>query len=167
MFSKQWVKHYVKCPNAKFFLVRIFPYSVRILENTDQKKLLFGQFSQSDRCSDSNRHHSYVENLWIRLSCESKFKKSSNHKVQALLWQNSSISSQNNRIPWSVLSCWEISWLQGKRIHMKLEANRLPIVEFSSLYISKIDLVSVQQLCYSTAKYPLKFWQLSISSLLE
>ena len=145
MFSKQWIKHYVKCPKTKFFLVRIFPYSVRILENTDQKKLLCGEFSHSDRCSDSNCHHSYVENLSIQLSCESKFKKSSNHEVKAFLWQNSSISSQNNRIPWWVLSCWEISWLQGKRILMKLEANKLPILEFSSLYISNIDLVSVQQ----------------------
>ena len=29
-----------KCPNSEFFLVLIFPYSVRIQENTDQKKLL-------------------------------------------------------------------------------------------------------------------------------
>ena len=28
-----------KCPNTEFFLVRIFLYSVRIQENTDQKKL--------------------------------------------------------------------------------------------------------------------------------
>ena len=28
-----------KCPNTDFFLVRIFRYSVRIWENTDQKKL--------------------------------------------------------------------------------------------------------------------------------
>ena len=28
-----------KCPNTEFFLVRIFPYSVRIRENTDHKKL--------------------------------------------------------------------------------------------------------------------------------
>ena len=28
-----------KCPNAEFFLVRIFLYSVRIQKNTDQKKL--------------------------------------------------------------------------------------------------------------------------------
>ena len=28
-----------KCPNTDFFLVRIFLYSVRILENTDQRKL--------------------------------------------------------------------------------------------------------------------------------
>ena len=27
------------CPNTEFFLVRIFLYSVRIQENTDQKKL--------------------------------------------------------------------------------------------------------------------------------
>ena len=28
-----------KCPNTEFFLVPIFLYSVRIQENTDQKKL--------------------------------------------------------------------------------------------------------------------------------
>ena len=28
-----------KCPNTEFFPVRIFLYSVRIQENTDQKKL--------------------------------------------------------------------------------------------------------------------------------
>ena len=28
-----------KCPNTEFFLVRIFPYPVRIRENTDQKNL--------------------------------------------------------------------------------------------------------------------------------
>ena len=28
-----------KCPNTEFFLVRIFLYSVRIKENTDQKNL--------------------------------------------------------------------------------------------------------------------------------
>ena len=28
-----------KCPNTEFFLVRISPYSVRMSENTDQKKL--------------------------------------------------------------------------------------------------------------------------------
>ena len=28
-----------KCPNTEFFLVRIFPYSVQMRENTDQKKL--------------------------------------------------------------------------------------------------------------------------------
>ena len=28
-----------KCPNKGFFPVRIFPYSVRMWENTDQKKL--------------------------------------------------------------------------------------------------------------------------------
>ena len=31
-----------KCSNTEFFLVRIFPYSVRIWENTDQKKLRIG-----------------------------------------------------------------------------------------------------------------------------
>ena len=30
---------YEKNPNTEFFLVRIFLYSVRMLENTDQKKL--------------------------------------------------------------------------------------------------------------------------------
>ena len=28
-----------KCPDTEFFLVRIFPYSVRMRENTDQRKL--------------------------------------------------------------------------------------------------------------------------------
>ena len=32
------------CPNTDFFLVRIFPYSVKIRENTDQKKLLIWTF---------------------------------------------------------------------------------------------------------------------------
>ena len=31
-----------KCSNTEFFLVRIFPYSVRIWENTGQKKLRIG-----------------------------------------------------------------------------------------------------------------------------
>ena len=37
-----FILHYIplreKCPNKEFFLVRIFPYSVRLRENTDQKK---------------------------------------------------------------------------------------------------------------------------------
>ena len=46
-----------KCPSTEFFLVRIFlysdlqsksPYSVRIQENTDQKKLVFGHSSYSE-----------------------------------------------------------------------------------------------------------------------
>ena len=40
------------CSNTEFFRVRIFPYSVRIRENTDQKKLriwtLFMQWSRPD-----------------------------------------------------------------------------------------------------------------------
>ena len=40
-----------KCPNAEFFLVRIFMYSVRIQENTEPKKLcknyVFEHFSRS------------------------------------------------------------------------------------------------------------------------
>ena len=35
-----------KCPNTDFFLVHIFRYSVRIEENTDQKKLLISHFSR-------------------------------------------------------------------------------------------------------------------------
>ena len=35
-----------KCPNRKFYLVCIFPYSVRIWENTDQKNSAFGHFSR-------------------------------------------------------------------------------------------------------------------------
>ena len=37
-----------KCPNTEFFLVRIFLYSVRILENTEQKKL--GIWALSTQC---------------------------------------------------------------------------------------------------------------------
>ena len=37
-----------KCPNTHFFLVRIFPYSVLIWENKDQKNSVFGYFSCSD-----------------------------------------------------------------------------------------------------------------------
>ena len=33
-----------KCPNTEFFLVLIFPYSVRIRENKDQKKLRIWTF---------------------------------------------------------------------------------------------------------------------------
>ena len=36
-----------KCPNTEFFLVPIFLYSVRIQENTDQKKLRIWHFSRS------------------------------------------------------------------------------------------------------------------------
>ena len=36
-----------KCPNMEFFLVCIFPYSVRIRENTNQKISVFGHFSHS------------------------------------------------------------------------------------------------------------------------
>ena len=36
-----------KCPNTEFFLIRIFPHSARIRENTDQKKLrLWTHFTQ-------------------------------------------------------------------------------------------------------------------------
>ena len=39
LFVKLW-NHSLreKCPNTKFFLVLIFLYSIRIQENTDQKK---------------------------------------------------------------------------------------------------------------------------------
>ena len=33
-----WIRRF-KCPNTELFLIRIFMYSVRIQENTDQKKL--------------------------------------------------------------------------------------------------------------------------------
>ena len=36
-----------KCPNTEFLLVRIFPYSVQMRENRDQKNSVFGQFSRS------------------------------------------------------------------------------------------------------------------------
>ena len=38
---------YEKCPNTEFFLVRIFPYSVRMRENKDQQKLrIWSLFTQ-------------------------------------------------------------------------------------------------------------------------
>ena len=36
-----------KCPNTEFLLVRIFPYSVQMRENRDQKNSVFRQFSRS------------------------------------------------------------------------------------------------------------------------
>ena len=48
-----------KCPNTEFFLVRIFPYSVQMLENMDQKISVFGQFSRSESGSESNRILTY------------------------------------------------------------------------------------------------------------
>ena len=36
-----------KCPNTKFFLVRIFLHSVQTQENTIRKNSLFGHFSRS------------------------------------------------------------------------------------------------------------------------
>ena len=38
-----------KFPNKEFFLVRIFPYTVIIRENTGQKNSVFGHFSRSCR----------------------------------------------------------------------------------------------------------------------
>ena len=39
-----------KCPSTEFFLVPIFLYSVRIQENTDQKKTPYlDDFSRSDK----------------------------------------------------------------------------------------------------------------------
>ena len=42
------INHFItqreKCPNTEFFLVRIFPYSVQIQENTDQEKFLIWIF---------------------------------------------------------------------------------------------------------------------------
>ena len=38
-FERERITLREKFPNTKFFLVRIFPYSIRIRENTDQKKL--------------------------------------------------------------------------------------------------------------------------------
>ena len=36
-----------KCPNTEFFLLHIFPYSVEMRENTDQKNFVFAHFSRS------------------------------------------------------------------------------------------------------------------------
>ena len=35
-------------PNTELFLIRVFLYSVRIQENTDQKNSVFGHFSRND-----------------------------------------------------------------------------------------------------------------------
>ena len=56
-----------KCPNTEFFLVRIFLYSVRVQENTDQKKnpyldtfcVVFFRKMINLRC---------LKGFWIRLS---------------------------------------------------------------------------------------------------
>ena len=42
-----------KCPNMEFFLVRIFPYSVRVRENTEQKELHIGHFSYGATAADN------------------------------------------------------------------------------------------------------------------
>ena len=43
-------KHCVKSVQIRsFFLVHIFPYSVRMRENTDQENSVFGHFSHSER----------------------------------------------------------------------------------------------------------------------
>ena len=48
--------HCVKVSNTEFFLVRIFPYSVRIWENTDQKKLyIWTLFTQCWSCLTKER----------------------------------------------------------------------------------------------------------------
>ena len=60
-FAKTYLKKppREKCPNTEFFLVRIFQYSVRIQENMDQKKSLFGHFS----CSELVVRDSQVEDF--------------------------------------------------------------------------------------------------------
>ena len=37
------------CPDKEFSLVRIFPYLVRIRENTEKNPSLFGHLSHNDR----------------------------------------------------------------------------------------------------------------------
>ena len=67
------ITHYVKSVQIRSFfwsvfsrirteygkILRISPYSVRIQENTDQKKLVFGHFSRSD-CLPSRRNHQRI-----------------------------------------------------------------------------------------------------------
>ena len=56
-----------KCPNTEFFLVCIFPYSVRIRENTDQKKLrTWTIFTQ---CPCSNDGVKWSMHLHLSLQC--------------------------------------------------------------------------------------------------
>ena len=46
-FPKYYLSLREKCPNTELFLVRIFLYSVRIQENTDQNNSVYGHFSRS------------------------------------------------------------------------------------------------------------------------
>ena len=76
-----------KCPNTEFFLVRIFPhsdgirtgispYSVRIRENTDRKKLgiwtLFKQWYVANNWTHSNFQHTDKFLIYTRTFTQAK-----------------------------------------------------------------------------------------------
>ena len=52
-----------KCPNAELFLVRIFPYSVRVWENMNQKKIRIRTFSMQCGSVIFYVHFSYKNGL--------------------------------------------------------------------------------------------------------
>ena len=55
LIIRQWTLR-EKCPNTEFFLVCIFLYSVRIQENTDQKRLrIWTLFTQCDVYNSSSK----------------------------------------------------------------------------------------------------------------
>ena len=78
-----------KCPNMEVLLVRIFPYSVRMRKNTDQKKLciwtLFHAFVLvilllAQSVFVRNQHWKYQNNLWNVF-------KINNKKPEQLQWK--------------------------------------------------------------------------------
>ena len=64
-----------KCPNTEFFLVRIFLYSVRIQENTDQKNSVFVHFSRSVNSHSTRKlgKHKYSKGMFfLHISLETE-----------------------------------------------------------------------------------------------
>ena len=75
-FVNEWTNSHKlceKCPNTEFFLVSIFSYSVRIRENTDQKKLriwtLFTQWQNIKIWHRINLHllNKFSNGIWISM----------------------------------------------------------------------------------------------------
>ena len=57
----KWLALREKCPNTEFFVVRIFIYSIRKQENTDQKNSVFGHFLRS--VANSKRQNNFKKQL--------------------------------------------------------------------------------------------------------
>ena len=103
-----------KCPGMEFFLVRIFPHSDWIRENTDQKNLRIWTLSTQCVSSASIRQFMYV-NLWkIVFIMESNvFVIPSYHllvqikkwKQQNNLWNLFKTCNRNNRMTSAGLKC--------------------------------------------------------------